>query len=216
MKSGLAAMLVWVMAGAGAAGELPDAVDWLVAAAADPDRTVTELGEYHLDDSGLVALDPLTGFATQPATGLQADKARAFLIEARENGYNDSAAIMLVLGRGMPACGFSQGVFGVDTGLAALINRSDADNLDAYAKILALKDSELFAALEEQLPMDKSASWVTLPAGIRFPVVRSGYGDGAYELFRLNDNQGKPVALYVDFIGDKNGEWIDPPPCANV
>ena len=24
------------------------------------------------------------------------------------------------------------------------------------------------------------------------------------------------VALYIDFIGDRKGEWIDPPPCANV
>ena len=64
--------------------------------------------------------------------------------------------------------------------------------------------------------MDNPANFVTLPEGTRFPVSRSGYGDGAYKLYLLNDARGAPVALYVDFIGDHKGEWIDPPPCANV
>lgn len=33
---------------------------------------------------------------------------------------------------------------------------------------------------------------------------------------QLRDQTGTPVAIYVDFIGDRDDAWIEPPPCANV
>lgn len=194
----------------------PAAIDWLIAAASDPGRTATRLGEYQLDGSGVVALDPLTGFATPPAPDLPQGLAGVYIVIAHQDGYDDTAALMLTLSDAAPVCGASLGVFGVDTGLAALANLTDVKRLDAYGRILERTGSDPFDALEPQLPMEEPASFVTLPDGTRFPVSRSGYGDGGYEFFRLNDAQARPVALYVDFIGNHKGEWIDPPPCANV
>ena len=194
----------------------PAALGWLIAASDDPDRTVVDLGEYVLDGSGVVALDPLTGYATQPVADLPKGPARTYVIMAKEDGYDYAAALMLVLADGKPVCGVPLGVFGVDTGLAALINRSDAIKLESYARILEPTGSDLFTALETQLPIEENASTVTLPDGTRLPISRSGFGDGAFKLFRLNDAQGAAVALYIDFIGDRKGEWIAPPPCANV
>ncbi|WP_374637479.1 hypothetical protein [Paracoccus sp. (in: a-proteobacteria)] len=194
----------------------PPAIDWLIAASSDPGRTTIRLGEYQLDGSGVVALDPLTGMATPPAPGLPATKAQVYIVMAHQDGFDDAAAIVLSLSRAAPVCGASLGVVGVDTGLVALANLTDVKMLDAYGRILDSTGSDTFTALETQLPMEQPASFVTLPDGTRFPVSRSGYGDGGYEFFRLNDAQARPVALYVDFIGDHKGEWIDPPPCANV
>jgi hypothetical protein len=135
---------------------------------------------------------------------------------AHQDGFDDPAAIVLALSDAAPVCGASLGAFGVDTGLAALANLTDVKMLDAYGRVLASTGSDTYTALEMQLPLEDPARFVTLPGGTRFPVSRSGYGDGGYEFFRLNDAQARPVALYVDFIGDRKGEWIDPPPCANV
>ena len=216
MTAGLAALLLAATTGAAIADARPAVLDWLIAASDDPGRTVVDLGEYHLDGSGVVALDPLIGLATQPVPGLPAGPARTHVVMTREDGYDYAAALVLVLADDEPACGASHGVVGVDTGLAALINHSDAAKLEAYAGILDLTGSDLFTALEAQLPIEGNAAVVTLPDGTRLPISRSGFGDGAYHLFRLNDAQGAPVALYVDFTGDRKGEWIDPPPCANV
>ncbi|RCW85793.1 DUF4241 domain-containing protein [Paracoccus lutimaris] len=216
MNAGLALLLIAATAGGAMAQDRPASVDWLIAASADPGRTVIDLGEYHLDGSGVVALDPLTGLATPPAKSLPTSTAQVHVIQAHQDGFDDTAALMLTLGRGKPVCGVLLGGFGVDTGLAALANQSHAEKLDGYGRILDLAGSDLFTALEPQLPMEEPAGFVTLPEGTRFPVSRSGYGDGAYHLFRLNDAQDAPVALYIDFIGDRKGEWIDPPPCANV
>lgn len=201
---------------AAAANTRPAALDWLIAASDDPDRSVVDLGEYVLDGTGVVALDPLTGFATQPVSQLPTGPARTYVIMAREDGYDYAAALVLVLANGKPVCGSPQGVFGVDTGLAALINHSDAAKLEAYARTLELTGSDLFTALETQLPIEENASTVTLPDGSRLPISRSGFGDGGFGLFRLHDAQGVTVALYTDFIGDRKGEWIAPQPCANV
>ena len=220
MSTPRAALLLAAMmggaTGSAAADERPATLDWLIAASNDPGRRVIDLGEYVLDDSGVVALDPLTGLASRPATGLPAGAASAHVILARQDGFDDTAALVLALGKAAPVCGISHGTFGVDTGLAALLNQSDAARLDGYARLLDLTGGDLFSALETQLPMENPANFVTLPEGPRFPVSRSGYGDGLYELFGLSDARGRPVALYVDFIGDSKGEWIDPPPCANV
>lgn len=194
----------------------PPAIDWLIAASSDPGRTTIRLGEFQLDGSGVVALDPLTGMATPPAADLPAIKTQVFIVMAHQDGFDDPAAIVLSLSGGTPVCGTSLGSFGVDTGLAALANQTDLKMLDAYGRILDSTGSDTFTALEMQLPLEDAARFVTLPDGTRFPVSRSGYGDGGYEFFRLNDAQARPVALYVDFIGDHNGDWIDPPPCANV
>ena len=194
----------------------PAAIDWLIAAASDPGRTTIRLGEYRLDGSGVVAFDPLTGFATPPAPDLPATEAQVYIVMAHQDGFDDPAAIVLALSDAAPVCGASLGSFGVDTGLAALTNLTDAKMLDAYGRVLASTGSDTYTALEMQLPLEDPARFVTLPGGTRFPVSRSGYGDGGYEFFRLNDAQARPVALYVDFIGDRKGEWIDPPPCANV
>ena len=217
MNAGLAALLLLAVSAGGAlAQDRPATLDWLIAASGDPGRSVIDLGEYHLDGSGIMALDPLTGFATKPAGNLPAGPAQVYVIQSHQDGFDETAALVLTLGPAVPVCGLSHGTFGVDTGLAAILNKSDADKLDGYGRVLDLVGSDLFTALEAQLPMDNPANFVTLPEGTRFPVSRSGYGDGGYELFRLNDAQGRPVALYIDFIGDRKGEWIDPPPCANV
>ena len=216
MNAGLAALLLAATTGAAIADARPAVLDWLIAASDDPGRTVVDLGEYHLDGSGVVALDPLTGFATKPAGNLPAGPAQVHVVQAYQDGFDETAALVLTLGPAVPVCGLSHGTFGVDTGLAAILNKSDADKLDGYGRVLDLIGSDLFTALETQLPMDNPANFVTLPEGTRFPVSRSGYGDGAYKLYLLNDARGAPVALYVDFIGDHKGEWIDPPPCANV
>ncbi len=217
MNAGLAALLLLAVSAGGAlAQDRPATLDWLIAASGDPGRSVIDLGEYHLDGSGIMALDPLTGFATKPAGNLPAGPAQVHVVQAYQDGFDETAALVLTLGPAVPVCGLSHGTFGVDTGLAAILNKSDADKLDGYGRVLDLIGSDLFTALETQLPMDNPANFVTLPEGTRFPVSRSGYGDGAYKLYLLNDARGAPVALYVDFIGDHKGEWIDPPPCANV
>ena len=217
MNAGLAALLLLAVSAGGAlAQDRPATLDWLIAASGDPGRSVIDLGEYHLDGSGIMALDPLTGFATKPAGNLPAGPAQVHVVQAYQDGFDETAALVLTLGPAVPVCGLSHGTFGVDTGLAAILNKSDADKFDCYGRVLYLIGSDLFTALETQLPMDNPANFVTLPEGTRFPVSRSGYGDGAYKLYLLNDARGAPVALYVDFIGDHKGEWIDPPPCANV
>lgn len=202
--------------GPAAADALPGAVQWLIDRSGDPDRIGRDIGPYPLDGSGIVALDPLTGFATRPAPTPAAPDARFYAVLAREDGYAYAAAMALVTADGLPACGESLGVVGVDTGLAAIVTRSGLEAMSLYYDSLQAQGSDPYTALEPQLPLETFASFVTLPDGTRVAVSSSGYGDGGYQFFRLGDAQGQTVAFYLDFLGDRKGEWIDPPPCANV
>ncbi|WP_199262669.1 hypothetical protein [Paracoccus binzhouensis] len=66
-SAALLARLIACLLGTGpaAADALPGAVQWLIDRSGDPDRIGRDIGPYPLDGSGIVALDPLTGFATR-------------------------------------------------------------------------------------------------------------------------------------------------------
>ncbi|WP_199259815.1 hypothetical protein [Paracoccus binzhouensis] len=152
----------------------------------------------------------------KPAPTPAAPDARFYTVLARKDGYAHVAAIALVTADGLPVCGESLGIIGVDTGLAAIVTRSGFEAMNTYYDTFQAQGSDPFTALEPQLPMDLLPAFVILPDGTQIPTSRSGYGDGGYEFFRLDDAQGRPVAYFLDFLGDSKGEWIHPPPCANV
>lgn len=216
MTRRLAALALMLAAAPAAAGDPPAAVAWLLARSGDPSRTASDIGPYPLDGGGILALDPLTGFATRPAPAPLAPGARFHAVLSHDAGHATIAAVALVASDAAPVCGEPLGVVGVDTGLAAILTESDNRALTAYADRLHAAGGDLYDALEPQLPPESFAAFVTLPGQQRLPVASSGHGDGRYQFFRLNDAQGGTVAFYLDFIGDRKGEWIDPAPCANV
>ncbi len=190
-------------------------MQWLIDRSGDPDRIGRDIGPYPLDGSGIVALDPLTGFATKPAPTPPAPDARFYTVLAGKNGH-DVAAIALVMADNAPVCGESLGAIGVDTGLASIVTATGNRALNGLFEQLEARGSDLYDALSSQLPLRGLPTIVTLPDGTQVPTSRSGHGDGGYEFFRLDDVQGQTVAYFLDFLGDSKGEWIDPPPCANV
>lgn len=214
MRVGLALALTLLTTCPAWADTLPGSVKWLIERSSDPTRIAKNLGPYPVDGEGIVALDPLTLTTSSGTPDITAPQAQVYSVLVEDYGLIP-AAMVLVFNDALPVCGQAYGVVGVDTGLTAFTTANH------YRKLLDFSDGleageDLFTALEPQLPMEGYANFVKLPNGTRFPVSRSGYGDGGYSLFLLKDDAGAPVAAYLDFVGDRNGEWIDPPPCANV
>jgi hypothetical protein len=103
-----------------------------------------------------------------------------------------------------PICGAggSRMLVGVDSGLASFSCAGTAPVLraayddgspDAFT-------TRLEEVLEEKLYDGEDGGWTSIEAGeARLVVFESGYGDGLYDIYRGVDDDGKAVAIAIDF-----------------
>lgn len=189
----------------------PPVIDWLLAQSGGP-RTPRLAGDYRLDGTPVLGVDPLTFFAPAATTPVPAGIAAVWTLELTTERRTALAA--LVLSDAPPVCGVEFGGYGVDTGTASLLTETDFARLTAAARALELIGSDILRLMETQLDVDFEAGLMRLPDGTRVPVFHSGWGDGGYNVALLRAADGQPVAVYTDFIGnDATQDWITPPPC---
>lgn len=190
---------------------MPPAVAWLADHSGAP-RSPHLAGEYLLDGSGVVGLDPLTFFASPPTPQVPAGRADVWTLR---QGDGRIALAALVLSDAAPVCGADLGSYGVDSGTAALMTETDLARLHAAERVLALLGGGIHALFGIQFPNDVFRDgMLRLPDRTALPVFSSGWGDGGYGVAVLNGADGRAIAIYTDFMGnDATGGWITPPPC---
>lgn len=189
----------------------PGALGWYVAFAGES-RRARAIGRYKIGTAGVVALDPLTLFATPPIGDLPRGETRAYVL--LEPSQDRIAAAFLIFDDAVPVCGADVGTIGVDSGTAAFVTPEDLTQLTALSANLAQNNRDLYNDyFAKQMPETSFSRMLRLPNGRRFPGFSAGWGDGGYPVARLDDASGRPVALYADFMGDARGEWILPREC---
>lgn len=212
--AGLAALALALPAGAETAPRGDGAIAWL------RDRTghaldIRTIGPVAIAPGGVIVVDPLTYSTGYGWPFLPVPEGPAQFVVALETGYGRVSKAMLVFSDAPVSCGHEEAAVGVDTGLAAFLDRPAAEALEADALALGPgRDiyNDWFHDLIGETPVVKEM--VPLPSGIRFPMMSSGWGDGGYPVASLSDAEGRMVALYVDFMGmDEDGRWLLPPEC---
>ena len=198
--------------------ELPDKTIGMVRWMETHSTTDLLLAEMHAMDiaaGGVIVVDPLTYHPDfdWPSVGAPAGPAHFFVTLDRESRRVSKA--VLLFSNAEPVCGHDEATLGVDTGLAAFLDRPRATALVAAGSALGVDENlydDWFAALIDDTPV--VAEIVPLPSGASFPMMSSGWGDGGDPVASLRDKEGAMVALYVDFMGmDAEGNWMLPPEC---
>lgn len=212
--AGLAALVLALPAAAETASRGDGAVAWL------RNRTghaldVQAIGPVAIAPGGVIVVDPLT-YSTGydwPFLAVPEGQAQFLVALDAESGRVSKAA--LVFSDAPVACGHDEATVGVDTGLAAFLDRPAAAALEADSQALGPgRDiyNDWFDALIGETHVVKEM--VPLPSGTRFPMMSSGWGDGGYPVASLSDAEGRMVAIYVDFMGmNEDGDWLLPPEC---
>ncbi len=212
--AGLAALALALPAAAETAPRGKGAVAWL------RDHTghaldVQEVGPVVIAPGGVIVADPLTYSANPDWPILATPEGPAQFVVALEADSGRVSKAMLVFSDAPVLCGHDETTVGVDTGLAAFLDRPAAAALEADSLALGPDRNiydDWFHALIGETHVVKEM--VPLPSGVRFPMMSSGWGDGGYPVASLSDAEGRMVALYVDFMGrNDEGEWLLPPEC---
>jgi hypothetical protein len=170
-------------------------------------KRVASVGELEVPTGALVVCDPLV-FPDEPALARRIPPGR-YPVEVSvidiEPGHVRNGAMRLVVGPGSAvtaehACGF-----GVDGGLACIMDdatrklysranerlRENNDTANYYDDILA---HEL-----EDPPREWTLHRPDATSTENMAIAQSGWGDGLYDVHWLLDAAGEPVQLVVDF-----------------
>ena len=183
---------------------------WIVAQT-EADLEVTEVGALPTPEGLVSMIDPLV-FA-QPPNFVQVpnDNGRIAVFFDRKERRNSKLA--LIFSDETVAGGDDVGVCAVDAGMASIFTpathramtkfvNEGGDHFNIY--------DEYFMEFDE--PDGGERKIVSLPDGTPVPYIHSGWGDGGYPVFTLNDVNGRVVAIYTDFLGkDERGAWLTPP-----
>lgn len=201
--------------GAAVAEDSPvGALRWMAAQSSSA-LTYQEVGQLDIAPGGVIVVDPLTygPGLDWPFVPVPAGTAR--FIVAREPTDDQISKALLVFSDAEVACGHDEASVGVDSGLAAFLDRPREKALIADSAALGV-GKDIYNDWLNTLIGDVAvvAQEVPLPSGASIPMMSSGWGDGGYPVASLRDKDGATVALYVDFMGrDDEGNWLLPPEC---
>lgn len=190
------------------------ALRWMAAQSSD-ELTFQAVGPIDTAPGGVIVVDPLTYDPDLDWPFVQVPAAPARFVVAREQSDDQILKALLVFSDADVTCGRDEASVGVDSGLAAFLDRPRENALsDDIAALGDGKDiyNDWFANLIADTFI--VAQQMPLPSGSSFPMMSSGWGDGVYPLASLRDKDGAMVALYVNFMGkDDAGNWLLPPEC---
>jgi hypothetical protein len=205
--------LVLVLLAGPAAAEANGTVAWILDQAGTP-LTVQEVGTYAVRGTELIGVDSLTFSPSYgwPWFTVPEGPARVVVFDDPAELALSKAAILF--SDAAPACGSEVGVMPVDTGTGAFLDRPTADMLDTIAKAMGQTCNLYDCLMAEQVGDAQFAQLIRLPDGATFPAFSTGFGDGAYPVYLLQDADGAPVAAYADFLGVRpDYAWLVPPAC---
>ena len=197
-------------------GDIPGAAAWLAQNTATP-LELRSAGSYTVSGGAIIVADPLT-YAPHPNwvwIKVHDGKARLYLMIDPETDRVSKAA--LVFSDAAPVCGHDEATVGVDTGLAAFLNRADATELDTTGNEFADAGKDIYNDWFHERISHASfrGKVLPLPKGGKVAMTTTGWGDGGYPVASLSDANGKIVAVYADFMGrNAEGTWLLPKECA--
>jgi hypothetical protein len=192
-------------------GEENPSLVWILSQSGVP-LSVHEIGQMTVRGSEMIAADSLTADAQYdwPWIAVPEGEARVVaLYDQEELTYSKAAMIFTPAA---PVCGDDVGLMFVDTGTGAFLDRSSMRSLEALDATMAADCNLYDCFIAKQVTDARFAKMIKLPDGTGYPAFSTGYGDGAYPVFLLRDADGKPTALYADFLGT-TVDWLTPPPC---
>ena len=199
-----------------AGADAQQVLDWLVTQSGGP-REVRQVARFTPDSPRILGADPLTYDPGYPFDFVAVPPGPAEVVALIEPVEGRVALAAMVFADGVPVCGGEAGAIWVDSGTASFLTPATAAKLDAMRKDYDQRKLNLYDdyfADPAQMGDSVFARMLTLPDGTAFPGFSSGWGDGAYPVVSLYDNQGQMLALYADFIGnDRLEDYILPPPC---
>ncbi len=195
------------------AADIPASARWIADATSFPLRIMDD-GRMAIAGGAVIAADPLTYAhdAAGPWIAVPETQARLFTFVDRRDGSVSKTA--LVFAAADPVCGEEVAAIAVDTGTAAFFDRPNALALDALAQRLAARGGNIYNDFfADEMPLTDFSRQINLDgAGVIF-AFSSGYGDGIYPVFRLYGADGATVAVYADFTGINETDWLEPQSC---
>ncbi|TRW99173.1 DUF4241 domain-containing protein [Paracoccus sp. M683] len=193
-------------------------VDWFLDIGGEP-RKVVSVGSFTPEGPRIIGADPLTYDADYNLPFMPVPQRQAEFVVLLEPDEGAVALAALIFSDMKPACGEEGGTMLVASGTGAFLSEQTANAISAMAEDYGRRDLNLydnFFADPDQMGDQVFYRLLSLPDGTRFPAVATGWGDGAYPVARLFDDQGQVIAIYADFIGsEKIQDWILPPACAS-
>ena len=204
--------LVYLMLTTPTIAKAQDSAAWIAANSRGP-VVIEEVAKIEIGTE-VFAVDPLTFGLDDalPPIAVPSGPARFVAFWNADIGLYSTAA--LIFSDAPPLCGQDVGYIGVDTGTAAFLDRRMATALSDVADALEADNCRVYdCLLADQMGDEAFAKLLKLPDGTRFPAMTTG-GDGGFPVVMLQDGQGRATALYADFLGRDDGEWLLPPACS--
>jgi hypothetical protein len=202
-----------------------DTLDWLESGT-DLELRRVSAGVWHPVGGQIHATDPVTRFQAGPEVPtLSVPDAPAQVVGLRTDLALGSAVmdnlmafLALIWSDAPVTCGEHLWTMAVDTGLASFMTPQNVVDLYDYEDFYGeLYISVTPSALQRQIDEAGPGPIVTdIPRrDLLFPISRAGWGDGAYPVVGLYDAEGAMVAIYVQFTGAEDEDWLFPQPCVD-
>ncbi|MEX3015682.1 hypothetical protein [Gymnodinialimonas hymeniacidonis] len=185
-----------------------NALAWLQDGIAMP-TTLYEAGTWRVPGGVIFPTDPLGLWQAFEEPGIRVPTDAARIVGLLEESQDRTAILAFIWSHAPVFGGDDVCTIASVCGLAGFLTPEDVDAVQTYGDPEGTPYHGMYKdQLDAKLPTPPTL--VSLPAGNRFPISGSGWGNGKYPVASLTDADGTMLALYTQFIG--GGEnWLLPP-----